>query len=273
MSETALNVEHDLTKPADILTHCSCLNPIDKEYQQHPIIVHFGSPSQPIYVDHCYVHINGIKYDSPLILPIYDGQMELVQCAVLQDSQRVQVMPDGLARGFACYGEFSRIQPVIITYSLEAFFKIAQTGYAVALVPLPALCNTSPTELKAFDFEQMAFVIHQLVRAGYTQLYMPVRPEHIQQQSFQSLEKNTAVRLLNQYQKADQSEFLTNIYKDDDAEEVQEFIQFAIGFIWCDKTVAMPSAPIYTPKTLFYWVVLNVIDKYIFLVGLAWRHG
>jgi hypothetical protein len=40
-------------------------------------------------------------------------------------------MPDGLARGFARYGDFDHAQPVIITYSLEAFFKIAQTGYAV----------------------------------------------------------------------------------------------------------------------------------------------
>jgi hypothetical protein len=73
-------------------------NPSDETYLNHPIIERFGHPSQPIYVDQCNVDINGVSYDNPLILPIYDGQLNLVQCAVLQDGQRVQVMPDGLAR-------------------------------------------------------------------------------------------------------------------------------------------------------------------------------
>jgi hypothetical protein len=89
----------------------------------------------------------------------------------------VAVMPDGLARGFARYGDFDHAQPVIITYSLEAFFKIAQTGYAVALVLLPTLCSKHKTELKPFDFEQIQFVINQLSQAGYKQLYLPVRIE------------------------------------------------------------------------------------------------
>ena len=215
-------------KPDSILANCTVLNPSDDAYLSHPIIQRFGSPSQPIYIDQFNVEINGIRYDSPLILPIVNGQLELVQCAVLQDGQRVSIIPDGLAKGFAYYGEFSHTQPVIITYSIEAFFKITQTGYAVALVILPTLCGANKTELKPFDFEQIQFVVYQLAKAGYQQLYMPVRPEHIQLEAFQSLEKDTAVRLLNQYQKADQSEFLTNLYKDDDAEEVQAFIQFAI---------------------------------------------
>ena len=217
-----------IIKPDSILANCTVLNPSDDAYLGHPIIQCFGSPSQPIYIDQSHVEINGIQYYSPLILPIVNGQLELVQCAVLQDGQRVSIIPDGLAKGFACYGEFSHPQPVIITYNLEAFFKIAQTGYAVALVILPTLCGANKTELKPFDFEQIQFLINQLSKAGYQQLYMPVRPEYIQLEAFQSLEKNTAVQLLNQYQKADQSEFLTNLYKDDDAEEVQAFIQFAI---------------------------------------------
>ena len=128
-------------KPDTILANCTLLNPSDEQYINHPIIQRFGSPAQPIYVDQCNVDINGVSYDNPLILPIYDGQLNLVQCAVLQDGQRVSVMPDGLARGFARYGDFDHAQPVIITYSLEAFFKIAQTGYAVALVLLPTLCS------------------------------------------------------------------------------------------------------------------------------------
>lgn len=229
MSETALKEPNN---PTEILEHCLSLNPSDEEYLKHPIIQRFGSPLQPIYVDQCYVDIEGIEYDSPLILPIYDEQMELVQCAVLQDGQRVVVMPDGLAKGFARYGDFDHTRPVIITYGLEAFFKIAQTGYAVVLVILPSLCDALHTEFKPFEFEQMAFVIHQLANAGYTKLYMPVRPEYIQIEAFHNLEKNTAVQLLNQHivigEYGIKNEYLIELYKDDATEEVSIFLDESI---------------------------------------------
>ena len=228
MNATVQILVQDLIKPAHILAQCKQLVSFAEAYSSHPLIQRFGSPEQPIYVDQSNVDISGVKYECPLIMPIYDGQLELVQCAVMQDGQGVSVIPDELAKGFARYGDFDHTKPVIITHNLEAFFKVAQTGYAVALVVLPTLCNQHQTELKAFDFKQIQFVINQLSKAGYTQLYMPVRPEHIQLEVFQSLEKNTAVKLLNQYQKADRSEFLTNLYKDDDTEEVQSFIQFSI---------------------------------------------
>ena len=228
MNNTAQNFQHGLIEPATILAQCTLFKQQEIDHLNHSIIERFGSPEQPIYVDQSNVEINGIQYEQPLILPIINGQLELVQSAVLQDGQRVSVIPDGLAKGFARYGDFHHTKPVIITYSLEAFFKMAQTGYAVALVILPNLCSTHKTELKPFDFEQMHFVIHQLAKAGYQKLYMPVRPEHINLEPFQKLEQNTAVKLLNQYQKADQSEFLTNLYKDEDVEEVQAFIQFSI---------------------------------------------
>ena len=57
-------------------------------------------------VNHDRENINGVTYAEPLIMPIYDGQMELVQCAVMQDGQRVATIPDGLAKGFARYGDF-----------------------------------------------------------------------------------------------------------------------------------------------------------------------
>lgn len=219
-------------KPDSILANCSLLNPSDDTYINHPVIQRFGSPLQPIYVDQCNVDINGMNYDNPLILPIYDGQLNLVQCAVLQDGQRISVMPDGLAKGFALYGRFEHAEPIIITYNLEAFFKIAQTGYAVALVLLPTLCNAKQNELKPFDFEQIQFVINQLSNAGYAQLYMPVRPEHIQLETFQNLEKNTAVRLLNQHIVIDEqgikNEYLIELYKEDDAEEITIFLDESI---------------------------------------------
>jgi putative DNA primase/helicase len=218
-------------KPDTILANCTLLNPSDDAYINHPIIARFGSPSQPIYVDQCNVDINGVSYDNPLILPIYDGQLNLVQCAVLQDGQRVQVMPDGLARGFARYGDFDHDKPVIITYSLEAFFKVAQTGYAVVLVVLPTLCSSHKTELKPFDFEQIQFVIQQLKMSGFVRLYMPVRPEHIQLEAFQNLEKNTAVRLLNQYQQIEGSEFFIELSQHESKEEITAFIDEVITLL------------------------------------------
>ncbi|MFW1635252.1 DUF3987 domain-containing protein [Acinetobacter oleivorans] len=219
-------------KPDTILANCTLLNPLDETYLNHPIIQRFGSPSQPIYVDQCNVDINGMSYDNPLILPIYDGQLNLVQCAVLQDGQRVQVMPDGLAQGFARYGHFDHAEPIIVTYNLEAFFKIAQTGYAVALVILPSLCDAQHTEFKPFDFEQMQYAINQLSKAGYTKLYMPVRPEHVQLEGFQKLEQDTALRLLNQHIVIDEqgikTDYLIELYKDDDLEDVAIFIDESI---------------------------------------------
>lgn len=218
-------------KPDSILANCTILNPLDRGYLSHPLIERFGSPSQPIYVDQCNVEIEGLTYKQPLILPIVNGQLELVQCAVLQNEQRIQVMPDGLASGFAYYGDMQKNKPIIVAYNLEAFFKIAQTGYAVVLVILPNLCSGKKSELKAFDFEQIQYVIQQLSKAGYTQLYLPVRPENIQLEPFKQLEQNTAVKLLNQYLKIGENEFFIELSKDDDIEEVQAFISESIALL------------------------------------------
>ena len=228
MNATAQNLVQDLIKPEHILAQCTVINPLDESYLKHPVIERFGSPKQPIYVDQSNVTINGIQYEKPLIMPIYNGQLELVQCVVMQDGQRVAVIPDGLARGFVRYGDFDHAKPVIITYSLESFFKVAQTGSAVALVLLPTLCNANLTELKPFDFEQIQFVINQLSKAGYTKLYIPVRAEHIQLEPFQKLEQNTAVRLLNQTVQYEEASLHTDLSKDDDTDEVQAFIDEAI---------------------------------------------
>jgi len=210
------------TSPNHILAQCTELMPADRAYIEHGIIQRFGSPEKPIHIDDKEVTINGIGYGSPIVLPIYNGQLELVQCAVMQDSKTVAVIPDGLAKGFARYGHFDHAKPVIVTYNLEAFFKIAQTGYAVVLVLLPTLCNSTLPVLKAFDFEQMQFVINQLAKAGYQQLYMPVRPEHLE--AFQPLEENTAVRLLNQYQ----DDLACDLSQYESVEDVQAFLNDAI---------------------------------------------
>ena len=249
-------------KPDTILANCTLLNPLDETYLNHPIIQRFGSPSQPIYVDQCNVDINGMSYDNPLILPIYDGQLNLVQCAVLQDKQQVQVIPHGLSKGFALYGRFDHAEPIIITYNLEAFFKIAQTGYAVALVILPTLCDAQRTELKPFDFDQMAFVIQQLSKAGYTQLYMPVRPEHIKLDGFQKLEHDTALRLLNQHIVIDEqgikTDYLIELYKDDNAEDVKTFLQLVIE--------QLPKGHLAKPFRMDDGAFLHILDTGLYLI-------
>jgi len=228
------------------------------EYLEHPIIQRFGSPALPIYVDEAQIEIEGIEYQDPLILPIVNGQLEQIQCAVLQDGQRVQVMPEGLAKGFACYGDLKKDQPIIITYGLEVFFKVAQTSSAVVLVILPTLCNANRAELKPFDFEQMAFVIHQLAKVGYTQLYMPVCPEYIQLEAFQRLEKNTAVRLLNQYTEYGEGSFLTELYQEDDAGEIKAFIQLAIE--------QLPKGHLAKPFKMDDGAFLHILDTGLYLI-------
>lgn len=249
-----LDYDHpkELITPKAILNECEQLVSFNDAYSSHPLIQRFGSPEQPIYVDDGNVDINGVTYEQPLIMPIYDGQMELVQCAVMQDGQRVEVMPDGLARGFARYGDFDHAQPVIITYSLEAFFKIAQTGYAVALVLLPTLCSNHKTELKPFDFEQIQFVINQLSQAGYKQLYLPVRIEQMHLEPFKALEQNTAARLLCQYLKIGVSEFQIELSQHESVSEVLAFIEEAIELLskptdWGDLLPLSQSETVLNP--------------------------
>jgi len=228
-----LDYDHpeELITPEAILAECEQLVSFNDAYSSHPLIQRFGSPEQPIYVDDGNVDINGVTYAQPLIMPIYDGQMELVQCAVMQDGQRVAVIPDGLARGFARYGDFDHAQPVIITYSLEAFFKIAQTGYAVVLVLLPTLCSNHKKELKPYDFKQIEFVINQLSQAGYKQLYLPVRIEQMHLEPFKKLEQSTAVRLLCQYLKIGVNEFQIELSQDESVSEVLAFLDEAIELL------------------------------------------
>jgi len=261
-----LDYDHpkELITPKTILNECTQLVSFNDAYSSHPLIQRFGSPEQPIYVDDVNVDINSVTYAQPLIMPIYDGQMELVQCAVMQDGQRVEVIPDGLARGFARYGDFDHAKPVIITYSLEAFFKVAQTGYAVALVLLPTLCSNHKTELKPFDFEQIQFVINQLSRAGYKQLYLPVRIEHVHLEPFKALEQNTAVRLLCQYLKIGVNEFQIELTQYESLSEVLAFIDEAIEAL--PEKTNLPKGHLAKPFKMDDNSFLHIMDSGLYLI-------
>lgn len=173
----------------EILEDCVVLQPQDKEILNHAVIQRFGNPLQPIFMFKEDILINDLSYQKPIVFPLYNADLEVIQLAIVQDGKLVRFSTGSIARGFAYCGQLKKDRPLIITYGLEAFFKIAETDYPVVLVVLPSLCNQNPIELKENDFEQINFVINQLVKANYQQLYIPVRPEHIQLESFQKLKK------------------------------------------------------------------------------------
>ncbi|TCB45357.1 DUF927 domain-containing protein [Acinetobacter terrestris] len=264
MNDTAQNFQHDFDKPSDILAQCTVINPPDEAYLKHSVIERFGRPEQLIYVDQTDVDINGVIYEQPLIMPIVNGQLELIQCAVMQDGQPVSVIPDGLAQGFACYGDIQKDKPVIITHSLESFFKVAQTGYAVALVVLPTLCSRHQAELKAFDFEQIQFVINQLSKAGYKQLYLPVTIQQISLEPFKALEQNTAVRLLSDYLEIGVSEFQIELTQYEKLTEVQAFFDLAIEAL-PEKSI-LPKGHLAKPFKMDDSSFLHIMDSGLYLI-------
>ena len=261
-----LDYDHpkELITPEAILAECEQLVSFNDAYSSHPLIQRFGSPEHPIHIDTGSVDIDGVTYEQPLVMPVYDGQMELVQCAVMQDGQRVAVVPDGLAKGFARYGDFDHTQPVVITYSLESFFKVAQTGYAVVLVLLPTLCNKHQVELKPFDFEQIQFVINQLSQAGYKQLYLPVRIEQMHLEPFKKLEHSTAVRLLCQYLKMGINEFEIGLSQDESVSEVLAFIDEAIEAL--PEKTNLPKGHLAKPFKMDDNSFLHIMDSGLYLI-------
>lgn len=259
MNSTTLNFQYDYLKSNLILTQCNTLNPDDEAFLCHPLIQRFGSPKQPIYVDES-------TDEQPLIMPVYNGQLEIIQCAVMLDGEIVDLTIDGenrdkgLAKGFARYGDFDHDQPVIITHHLEVFFKVAQTGYAVALVLLPTLCSNPKKELKPFDFEQIQFVIKQLSKAGYKQLYLPVRPEQIQLEPFQKLEQNTVVRLLNHYHEG----YECDLSQYDETYQVQESFEYSIEALL--KKISLPKGHLAKPFKMDDNSFLHIMESGLYLI-------
>ena len=120
------------------------------------------------------------------------------------------------------------------------------------LVLLPTLCNKHQIELKPFDFEQIHFVINQLSQAGYKQLYLPVRIEHINLEPFKKLEQNTAVRLLCQYLRIGVNQFEIGLSQDESVSEVLAFIEEAIELLskptdWGDLLPLSQSETVLNP--------------------------
>lgn len=242
----AFHKSSSLEQPIDIIANFTLLNPQDDAFLRHPVIEHFGSPEQSIYVDQCNIDIE----KQPLILPIVNGELECIQYAVLFDNQTIEITKDGencdtLAKGFACLGTLQKDKPVIITYGLEAFFKVAQTGYAVVLVVMPNLCKTNQIGLKPFDFEQIQFVIHQLENSGYEQLYIPVRAENFNTLAFQKLEQNTTVRLINQCHTIEGNDFICELLQYESKEEVKSFFDDAISHL--PKQTPLPKGHLAKP--------------------------
>lgn len=241
---TSTHETPSLEQPKEILALTTTRLPQDQEYLSHPMIVNFGSPEQPIHIDETNAEINGVHFEQPLILPIYDAKLSLIQCAVMQVEKPVKVIPDGMVKGFAYYGELRQNQPIIITYALEAFFKIAQIGYAVVLVVLNDLCRSQRSELKPYDMKKLVSVIDQLTHAGYQQLYLPVRPEQLKAPEVVEIAENHKVTLLDQYRWANDDLFV-ELSQYDDNEAVREFFKRSIQPVIDDKASAPLDDEIY----------------------------
>lgn len=227
----AYSIVSDMEQQFEILAQATLFQPQDDAFMHHPIIQRFGSPEQALYIDSISMKIEDVDYDQPLILPLYNGRLELVQSALLQDQLPVKFAPQGNLRGFTYLGNIERNKPLIITNNLEAFFKIAQTTYPVVLVVSTDLCRKKEVTLKKTDYIQIQGVIQQLSQSGFQYLYMPVRPEYIDQELYKKLEQNTEVKLLNQCVEQAGIMTLCELYQTDDPNEVQTFLDDSIQLI------------------------------------------
>lgn len=227
----AYSIVSDMEQQFEILAQATLFQPQDDAFMHHPIIQRFGSPEQALYIDSISMKIEDVDYGQPLILPLYNGRLELVQSALLQDQLPVKFAPQGNLRGFTYLGNIERNKPLIITNNLEAFFKIAQTTYPVVLVVSTDLCRKKEVTLKKTDYIQIQGVIQQLSQSGFQYLYMPVRPEYIDQELYKKLEQNTEVKLLNQCVEQAGIMTLCELYQTDDPNEVQTFLDDSIQLI------------------------------------------
>lgn len=227
----AYSIVSDMEQQFEILAQATLFQPQDDAFMHHPIIQRFGSPEQALYIDSISMKIEDVDYGQPLILPLYNGRLELVQSALLQDQLPVKFAPQGNLRGFTYLGNIERNKPLIITNNLEAFFKIAQTTYPVVLVVSTDLCCKKEVTLKKTDYIQIQGVIQQLSQSGFQYLYMPVRPEYIDQELYKKLEQNTEVKLLNQCVEQAGIMTLCELYQTDDPNEVQTFLDDSIQLI------------------------------------------
>lgn len=242
MKDQSKSVDHfisnetTLCDPSQILAHSTKVSSLDQAYCQHPIIQAYGSPEKDIFIDQAKVSIGSCTYHHPMILPLYDVDLNIIQCAVLQKNMPVQVIPNSLSHGFAYYGTLRKDQPVIVVCDLEAFFKIAQTNYSVILITLNNLCEKRKG-LRKSDFQQIASVINKLSIAGYQHLYMPVKAELIRNADFEHLDKTTSITLLNQYQKVENKDLFIDLFKDEETEDVQGFFDTSIAKTVNSKTI------------------------------------
>lgn len=243
-------------EPTDILADCQLLNSTDEIYTKYPIIQRFGSPEQAILVNPNTVEINEIAYAQPLILPLYNGQLKQVQCAVLCDQKRIEFTEGSIANGFAYFGKLAKDQPIIITYGLEAFFKLAQTSYAVVLVMLPTLCTHPLREHSKTDIQQIQFVVQLLFKSGYEQLYIPLRPEH--KTLRQQLEVSPQAKFIEQYTAEDS----IDLSQYDDVRDVQIFFDESIKAI---PQSVLPAGHIAKPFKLDDGAQLHILENGLYL--------
>lgn len=223
--------------PNEILDQCLLLHPQDEKFKSHPMIERFGNPNFAMYFDQNNVEIGQDKFINPLVLPMYDTQLNLVQCAILQVQQPIKFIPNSFSQGFSYCGKLDPHKPIFITYNMMTYTAIAKSinntnsDYAVVLAILPTLCRTPKQCLDNIDYKQVIDVIKQLEKTGYKQIYIPVRPEHMNHQNFKKIVENSEAILLNQSIKEGEIEYFCDLHKDDDTIEIQNFLNMATHYL------------------------------------------
>ena len=160
--------------PNFILQQCVEVSTDDVRCKNLDLFQSIGNPNRKV---HMYKTAHAAQTDSTVLLPIYDEYQNLCQWMILEDGKNLQLKPDGCMNGFALYGDLNKERPIIVTYTLEAFFKVAQTKFTVVLV-VPASIQTKSTKLKTYQLEGIQNVIYQLYRTGFKNLYLPIPPEN-----------------------------------------------------------------------------------------------
>lgn len=177
----------------DLLAQTTELDASHPFYKKLSVFTKFGHPEQKVKV---LGNAQSINVNSNVVLPIVDASMKVIQCAVIDAVQGIKYSPNQPMTGFSFFGDLKQDLPIIITYNLEAFFKIAQTKLCVILIS--PVIHLTKRKLKNVELDTLLSIIDDLTHAGFQKLFLPVYPE--EKGLFAKLKEMTSVSLLPLHQ-------------------------------------------------------------------------
>lgn len=155
-----------------ILNDCTYLEPSSLDYEQHPIITHFGSPNHAIYVHDDFSLDDGTALENALVLK----QENAITLINEKDIVSYKMANDGqLERSYLSYvymGDKPNIDAEIyMSYNVEQFFSLLRCGLTAVLV----LSSSSKYhELTSAIIKNIERAVEQLQKQGYYRLYLPL---------------------------------------------------------------------------------------------------